>query len=178
MASQPLQKRSIPSTFAARAKLNQGDIISCEPKFKVSSSYRTFTNLHEAVLLQNLEEVIRLCKENPNLAKIKDEGGNMPVHICAKMNNTPADMCAAVIEAYPEALVLRNNDGFVPGTLAMQNPSISRDVKNMMQDGRTEKVGNWVYDRYEKERHAHAVEYAAKKDLRSRQADGGKFTFF
>ena len=67
-----------PTTFAARAILNQGDIISVEPKFRVSSSQRLFTELHEAVLLGKCEEVERLCREQPQLCKVKDEGGNMP----------------------------------------------------------------------------------------------------
>jgi len=174
MATPPNDAQKPSTTFAARAAANQGDIISCEPKYRINSSRRKFTALHEAILVQNLEQVTKLCNEFPDMAKVKDEGGNMPAHICAQMSNTPADICALVIEAYPEALVLRNNQGHAPGSLAMQNPNISRDVKNMMQDGRTEKRGNWVYDRYEKERHAHAIEYSYKKDLRSREADGGK----
>ena len=170
--SVPLTKKPIPATFAARAVAQQGDIISMEPKYRVNSSQRRFTPLHEAILIQDLDAVVKICTETPDMAKVKDEEGNMPAHICASMDNTPGEICACIIDAYPEALVLRNNLGFVPGTLAMQNPNMSRDVKNMMQDGRTEKHGNWVYTRHEKERHAHAVEYSDKKDRRSREADG------
>ena len=170
MAHEEATKPNPTTTFAARAAANQGDIIDCEPNFRVSGSRRIFTSLHEAVLTQNKELVEKLCREHPELAKVKDSNGDMPAHVCARAE-TPSDICGMVIEAFPEALVLRNNKGFVPGTIAMKNPAISRDVKNMMQDGRTTHRGNWVYDRYEKERHAHAVDHYNQKAKRSMEAD-------
>ena len=161
--------RAIPATtFAARAILNQGDIINVEPQFRVSGSHRRFTELHEAVLLGKYDEVERLCREQPQLCKVKDEGGNMPIHVAAQMDTMPSRVVGMLIDGFPEALVLRNNDGFVPGTLAQQNPKCERDVKNMLQDGRTTEKGNWVYDRYEKERLAATVRrYEARKDRES-----------
>ena len=164
------EKKPKVNTFASRAGDTQGDIISCQPKYRVSGSRRVFTELHEAVLVQDAPTIIKLCNEQPQLAKVKDKGGNMPIHIAAQ-RDTSSDICGYLIEAFPEALVIRNDAGRFPGDLAMANPDISRDCKNMMQDGRTEHKGNWVYDRYEKERHAHAVQYAEVKDKRNREAD-------
>ena len=169
-------KKRVPTTFASRAAQHQGDIISCEQQFKVNSFRRgSSQELFNAILTQNVEVVERLCRLQPELAKLKDKDGNMAAHIAAKIESS-ADICGMIIEAYPEALVISNGDGFVPGTLVMKNPAISRDCQNMMQDGRTSKKGNWVYDRYEKERHAHAIEYSNQKVKRSMEADAVRHT--
>ena len=158
------------ATFAARSNLNQGDIIHCEPEFRVSGSRRSFTELHEAILLQKHDLTATLLREKPRLCKVKDEGGNMPIHLAAQIV-TPSEIVGMIIDAYPEALVIRNHDGFFPGTLAQQTPDQSRDVRNMLQDGRTQRKGNWVYDRYESERHTHAVEWCEARDQRKQHAD-------
>ena len=158
------------STFAGRASLDQGDIIYCEPEFKVSGSRRFFTKLHEAVLLQQHERTIQLTLEHPELCRVRDEGGNLPIHLAAQIV-TPSEVVGAIIDAYPEALVLRNNNGLFPGTLAQQSPDQHRDVKDMMQDGRTQATGNWVYMRYETERHAKATQYYNDREKRKSHAD-------
>ena len=62
----------------------------------------------------------------------------MPVHLAAQIP-TPSEVVGVIIDGHPEALVMRNNDGKLPGTLAQSAVGQSRDVKNMMQDGRTNK---------------------------------------
>ena len=158
------------ATFAARAALKQGDIVSCEPVFKVSGSRRRFTELHEAVIRQQHQKTCELVLEHPELCRVKDEDGNLPIHLAAK-TATPSEVVGVIIDGYPEALVLRNNDGHFPGTLAQRAPSQHRDVKNMMQDGRTNKSGNWVYTRYENARLTAATEWYDNREARKCNAD-------
>ena len=66
---------------------------------------------------------------------------------------------------------MRNNDGKLPGTLAQSAVGQSRDVKNMMQDGRTNKSGNWVYSRYESARLEAAKDWFYKREARTRNAN-------
>jgi hypothetical protein len=165
----PIDRRP-RATFAKRATLNQGDISKCNPDFKVSGSRRRFTELHEAVLMQNHQRTCELVLEKPALCRVMDEGGNLPIHLAAQIV-TPSEVVGVIIDGYPEALVLRNNDGHFPGTLAQRSPDQHRDVKNMMQDGRTNKSGNWVYTRYEKARLTAATEWFNNREARKCNAD-------
>ena len=143
-----MKKRNL---FAGRASLEQGDINACVREIKVARSQRFITPLHDAVLLEDAERVKSLCAKHPEYCRVLDNNGNLPLHLAAT-TSLEADVVGIILDVYPEALVLRNNDGKNPGTIAHNSERAGRNMRDLLCDGRVQAEGNWVFSRYENDR--------------------------
>ena len=157
-----------PSTFAARAIGNQGEIIDCVEDFKVNRGNRLETDLHRCLSWGLFEEAAMHLAAHPEWCRRVNKEGSLPLHVAAT-TNTPVLLLRDLIEVYPEALTMKNTSGFDPPTLGHMN-KIHKDQLSILCDGRSWERGVWISDQHETERLYMAQEQHRRKADRDSNA--------
>jgi len=67
------------------------------------------SSLHDAIISRNWSKAISYARSNPEMCRYQTPRGYYPLHCACVMGSCPFEVVLALVEAYPEAVNLRNS---------------------------------------------------------------------
>jgi hypothetical protein len=101
-------------------------------------------NILNIAILNDAPEklILKIIEVHPELARDKGEYGNLSLHYALSLNKLNEKVIRALFNVYPDALEIRNNDGYMPGQAILKRNINIIDKVRILKKLRADKAAH------------------------------------